>query len=169
MDMRISITSGDRIDKPLHIEVFGLSVTLSGLAPECPVIVEDSGDGLTVSIGAASDNEAVSQDSTQGAEPFAGEDAEQVVTERAVTYEPDGEQELFKKLSALRKKVAAETNVPPYVVFHDNTLREMCRKLPSDLTTLKSVQGVGQAKLDKYGELFIAAINEHTTGILEAA
>jgi len=50
-----------------------------------------------------------------------------------------------------------------YIIFHDKTLKEMSRLLPSDLRALKSVQGVEQDKLEKYGELFIvAAIRKHT-------
>ena len=48
--------------------------------------------------------------------------------------------------------------MPPYVVFTDKTLREMADKRPRTLAELASISGVGKAKLDRYGELFLSAI-----------
>jgi len=179
MDMSICITAGERSDKPLTIEVFGLSVSIAGLAPGCPVIVSESGGGFAVSIGgAAGDNGVASQTEACACEEAAAPESaaealgltaaapESAAAIQGLVAAPEQysehEQQLFKKLSALRKKISAETRVPPYVVFHDNTLREMCRVLPADLVAMRSIQGVGEAKLDKYGELFIAAIHEYT-------
>ena len=67
-------------------------------------------------------------------------------------------EELFTKLVELRKELATSANVPPYVVFNDKTLREMASCMPSDLVEMGSINGVGQAKLEKYGEQFLAAI-----------
>ena len=66
---------------------------------------------------------------------------------------------LFARLVALRKELAVSANVPPYVVFNDKTLREMAACLPSDLTELGSISGVGQVKLEKYGSRFLEIIN----------
>ena len=65
---------------------------------------------------------------------------------------------LFKKLSSLRRELAIAAKVPPYVIFHDKTLREMIHKRPNDLWELSEVSGVGQSKLDKYGEKFLSII-----------
>ena len=67
--------------------------------------------------------------------------------------------ELFKKLALLRKSLAATENVPPYLVFHDKTLHEMVNKMPKDLKTMGGISGVGLAKLEKYGHVFLDAIN----------
>jgi superfamily II DNA helicase RecQ len=67
---------------------------------------------------------------------------------------------LFHKLSDLRKELAKEANHPPYMVFKDKTLWEMVEKMPEDLTSFGSINGVGQAKLEKYGALFLSVINE---------
>ena len=67
--------------------------------------------------------------------------------------------ELFKKLALLRKSLAATENVPPYLVFHDKTLHEMVSKMPKDLKTMGGISGVGLAKLEKYGHVFLDAIN----------
>ena len=67
--------------------------------------------------------------------------------------------ELFKKLALLRKSLATAENVPPYLVFHDKTLHEMVSKMPKDLKTMGCISGVGLAKLEKYGSVFLDAIN----------
>jgi ATP-dependent DNA helicase RecQ len=68
---------------------------------------------------------------------------------------------LFERLRALRKRLADENGVPPYVIFHDATLRAMAQLMPLDLDRFASLPGVGQAKLARYGERFIAAVREH--------
>jgi ATP-dependent DNA helicase RecQ len=68
---------------------------------------------------------------------------------------------LFEALRARRRELAAEASVPPYVVFHDSTLREMAELKPVTLAALGRVSGVGEAKLARYGEAFIAVIAAH--------
>jgi ATP-dependent DNA helicase RecQ len=68
---------------------------------------------------------------------------------------------LFEHLRALRKRLADESGVPPYVIFHDSTLRAMAQLMPHDLDQFAALPGVGQAKLARYGERFIAAMREH--------
>ena len=68
---------------------------------------------------------------------------------------------LFERLRALRKRLADEHGLPPYVVFHDATLREMAERRPRNLQQFADLPGVGDAKLARYGERFIAAIMEH--------
>jgi ATP-dependent DNA helicase RecQ len=69
--------------------------------------------------------------------------------------------DLFERLRALRKRIADEQGLPPYVIFHDSTLREMTQRLPRTLPELSALRGVGEAKLLRYGERFLAAIHEH--------
>jgi ATP-dependent DNA helicase RecQ len=70
---------------------------------------------------------------------------------------------LFERLRALRKRLADESGVPPYVVFHDATLREMADRRPRTLQQFAELPGVGHAKLVRYGDHFIAAIAEHVS------
>jgi ATP-dependent DNA helicase RecQ len=65
---------------------------------------------------------------------------------------------LFDALRACRRELAQEAGVPPYVIFHDSTLREMAEQRPASLTELGHISGVGQRKLDAYGDAFLAAI-----------
>ena len=67
---------------------------------------------------------------------------------------------LFEKLRKLRIKLAFEQGIPPYIVFPDSTLRDMCQKLPSDMESFRLIKGVGETKAKKYGEIFLKAINE---------
>jgi ATP-dependent DNA helicase RecQ len=65
---------------------------------------------------------------------------------------------LFEALRAARRTIAAEAGVPPYVVFHDSTLREIAAVRPATLTELAKINGVGEAKLARYGSAMLAAI-----------
>jgi ATP-dependent DNA helicase RecQ len=71
---------------------------------------------------------------------------------------------LLTKLKELRRSLAQEGRVPAYIVFTDATLRDMCRKRPLTKTAFLSVTGVGEAKLQKYGEAFVRLIGEHSRG-----
>ena len=82
---------------------------------------------------------------------------------------PELTEQLFAHLVFLRKQIATEANLPPYIIFHDSTLKDMCRLLPSSLEELRAVQGVGQAKLEKYGLRFIQAIHEFVSYIKGAS
>ena len=74
------------------------------------------------------------------------------------------DEDLFDELRALRKRLADEQNVPAYVVFSDATLVEMAARRPATYTELLEVNGVGQAKLERYGDAFLAAIAERASG-----
>jgi ATP-dependent DNA helicase RecQ len=65
---------------------------------------------------------------------------------------------LFEALRACRRELAAEAGVPPYVIFHDSTLREMAAARPASRAELGRLSGVGARKLDAYGDAFLAAI-----------
>ena len=70
----------------------------------------------------------------------------------------DEDRELWEALRDCRRALAAEQGVPPYVIFHDTTLAEMARTRPADREALLAVSGVGQAKLERYGERFLEVI-----------
>jgi ATP-dependent DNA helicase RecQ len=65
---------------------------------------------------------------------------------------------LFETLREARRALAAEAGVPPYVVFHDSTLREIAAARPSSLAELAEINGVGRAKLERYGDAMLAAV-----------
>lgn len=75
---------------------------------------------------------------------------------RAVQLEVHNE--LFEKLKQVRKELAQKEYVPPYIIFSDQSLREMSAQLPSNDREFLMIRGVGQQKLEKYGQPFMAAI-----------
>ena len=69
-----------------------------------------------------------------------------------------GDEKLFQALKSLRLALSREQGVPPYVIFHDSTLRDMATRRPGDLAAMGQVSGVGAAKLKRYGETFLEVI-----------
>ncbi|HUG99513.1 MAG TPA: DNA helicase RecQ [Gammaproteobacteria bacterium] len=68
---------------------------------------------------------------------------------------------LFEALRVLRKSLADAQGVPPYIIFGDATLVEMARELPADPAALLDISGVGQKKLERYGQAFLTVIRAH--------
>jgi ATP-dependent DNA helicase RecQ len=68
---------------------------------------------------------------------------------------------LWEALRECRRQLADEQGVPPYVIFHDSTLQEMCVSVPQSLAEFALLSGVGERKLDKYGSEFLQVINNH--------
>ncbi|MCP5184616.1 MAG: DNA helicase RecQ [Pseudomonadales bacterium] len=71
---------------------------------------------------------------------------------------------LWHALRALRKRIADDEGVPPFVVFQDATLLDMVRQRPTRPTAMLDVHGVGQKRLERYGERFLDVIREHQLG-----
>jgi ATP-dependent DNA helicase RecQ len=76
----------------------------------------------------------------------------------------DVDRDLFERLRNVRLAIARSRGVPPYVIFHDTTLRDMARQRPATIEALRGVYGVGARKAEDLGEVFLAAIREHTAG-----
>ncbi len=73
-------------------------------------------------------------------------------------FEDEGETQLFEKLRLLRLEIARQFGLPPYVVFHDKTLKEMAILKPQSRTAMLQVTGVGEQKLERYGDRFLDVI-----------
>jgi ATP-dependent DNA helicase RecQ len=73
----------------------------------------------------------------------------------------DVDRELFEHLRGVRLEIARSRGVPPYVVFHDTTLRELARVKPRSMAELRGVYGVGARKAEDLGGLFLEAIRTH--------
>ena len=74
---------------------------------------------------------------------------------------------LWEALRDCRRELAEEQGVPPYVIFHDSTLVEMCSAVPRNLDEFANLSGVGERKLLKYGEQFLAALRQAERELLE--
>ena len=83
-------------------------------------------------------------------------------TKTARTTVPgDLDPRLWEALRECRLVLAKEQGVPPYVIFHDSTLAAMCSSQPRDLVQLAHLPGVGERKLERYGEAFLAVLRMH--------
>ena len=87
--------------------------------------------------------------------------AKKPVLEEEVNLKKAGMQLLYDRLRQLRKKIADEQSVPPYVIFHDSTLKLMAQVQPQTLVEFGQLSGVGSRKLQQYGEVFITEISAY--------
>jgi ATP-dependent DNA helicase RecQ len=76
----------------------------------------------------------------------------------------DYDRELFEELRALRRRIATDAGVPPYIVFGDATLQQMAYYIPQSEDSLSRISGVGAVKLQRYGEEFLGVICEYARG-----
>lgn len=74
------------------------------------------------------------------------------------------DKDLFARLRAVRKNIAEEEQVPPYIIFSDKTLHEMCREYPASSSDMRKISGVGDLKLKRYGSFFLREIAEYVRG-----
>jgi len=72
----------------------------------------------------------------------------------------DSDKAVFEQLRKHRLELSKKEGVPPYVIFHDKTLQELCLKRPKTLVEMLEVSGVGEKKAEKYGEQFLAMLRE---------
>ncbi|MBS0894025.1 ATP-dependent DNA helicase RecQ [Tatumella sp. JGM130] len=75
------------------------------------------------------------------------------------------DRKLFARLRKLRKTIADEESIPPYVVFNDATLIEMAELLPVSASEMLSVNGIGQRKLERFGQPFMQMIKQHLSDL----
>lgn len=80
-------------------------------------------------------------------------------------YSAVSEDPLWYLLKAKRTELAREQGVPPYVIFHDSTLLEILNRRPSNIDEMSQISGVGQAKLDCYGDAFLQVLEDAASGI----
>jgi ATP-dependent DNA helicase RecQ len=71
---------------------------------------------------------------------------------------------LFESLRKLRKQLADEAGMPPYIIFNDASLREMAERQPTTMEEFSTILGVGQAKLARYGGQFVELIQQQSRG-----
>ncbi len=70
--------------------------------------------------------------------------------------------DLWDALRECRRQLAEELSLPPYVIFHDSTLRQMATSRPRDADAMLAINGVGETKLERYGSRFLAVLESHT-------
>ncbi|MEQ9229733.1 MAG: HRDC domain-containing protein, partial [Cyclobacteriaceae bacterium] len=92
---------------------------------------------------------------------FTSEGDEEESSERAPINAKAYDVKLFEMLKALRKKIAKEKDLPPYVIFQDPSLEEMATTYPTTKEELASVNGVGMGKVQKFGKSFLELIKDY--------
>lgn len=90
-------------------------------------------------------------------------------TEVAMTEQPDFDAALFEHLRVTRRQLADELDVAPYIIFGDNTLRQLCLYRPQNIEQLLRISGVGQRKADSYGTTFLQAISQYLSNEQQTA
>ena len=88
-------------------------------------------------------------------------DEEEVSTEKAPVNTKSYDDKLFEMLKTLRKKIAKEKDLPPYVIFQDPSLEEMATTYPTTKEDLAQINGVGMGKVNKFGDEFLALIQNY--------
>ena len=109
------------------------------------------------------------RDYLKGAEPLilrletatAGGSRKRQARQVAETDLAPGDEALFNALRACRRRIAEAEGVPPYVVFHDATLRGLVHLRPTSMGQMLEVHGIGQTRLQRYGEAFLEVLREH--------
>jgi len=95
--------------------------------------------------------------------------AKKTVAERSIAGTHSADPSLFQTLRTLRREIAQEQGVPPFVVFSDRTLLDMVAKRPSDMPGFVQVHGVGATKANRYGERFLAALGNPGVGVFKGS
>jgi len=79
----------------------------------------------------------------------------------AVAFDNDVDEQLFAALKEARRELAKAQNIPPYIIFHDKTLRELALRKPASADEMLTIGGVGEQKIQRYGDTFLALIAQH--------
>jgi superfamily II DNA helicase RecQ len=161
----------------LHLKIGGFSIAVSDISDSGKLAVIDESGKISIEFLSAEIHSVpdvpVKPDVIQNIDSDAfEEDVKEIILEepviKAVSEVPVFAQVqnvshdiLFQRLVALRRQISQEVQLPPYIIFHDTTLKDMISKLPVDLDEMKEVSGVGQAKLQKYGIKFANVIKEY--------
>ena len=82
-----------------------------------------------------------------------------------VRSKPVADKALLSRLTAVRRRIAEEQHVPPFIIFTNATLRDMAMKRPKNRREMLRVDGVGEGKLERYGDAFLRAIEDYTQGL----
>jgi ATP-dependent DNA helicase RecQ len=124
------------------------------------LIAQDAARHNVVALTDAGRRALVERTPVEIREAVAAVPARRVRTSTAAVDDEDYDRDVFAALRALRREIAAERDVPPYVVFSDAVLRAMARELPRTPAQLRSISGVGEKKLADFGAQFLAVIAE---------
>lgn len=128
-------------------------------------LVSESTDGYGVLILNAASWEVLRGQRTvhihTAAQRGAGSGAQSPRRDDSALHLSEDNQTLFDALRALRKRIAQAAGIPPYVIFHDATLKRIAQMRPKQLEDFLSIPGIGQTKLERYGAAFLEVVRHH--------
>ena len=143
------------------------ALMVSVLSSRQELVIYEEGGGFELEVRKR-ESERVWWEEPSAFEPEAAQEKARLVKVSAPVLEEahpvvppvvEPEANMFKKLAELRREIASADRVPAYMVFHDKALLQMVEVMPQNLAAFGKISGVGQAKLEKYGERFLAVIN----------
>jgi len=140
----------------VRMEFAGTVIEVSGLSGR--LVIEDTGSGASV-CGEAKGTAELLDTAAYIDAPCSVPAADAQPPRR----ERDTDEGLFLELSKLRTRIADEEGSKPFMVFHDETLREISIRRPATISELLTVKGIGAAKADKYGDALIALVRRRGT------
>ena len=158
--MKLVIDSKDASGS-LHLKISGFLIELSDISSTGKVAIIEGSDNVSIEVLPVEEKLSVDKvkepllDNLQEVEAVEAVEPLSEAVPEVLDISPDL---LFQRLVDLRKQISKEEKLPPYIIFHDTSLKDMVSKLPVDLESMKNVSGVGHAKLEKYGERFVEAI-----------
>jgi superfamily II DNA helicase RecQ len=163
MSMKITFSTQD-LTESLHISLTGSRIVFSGFTDEKTISIEEAAGQVAVSVSAVEAVQPVMEEVAPVPQVQTLPDSQEVqVVDVTKGSDVPFSGELFNELVLLRRKIATELNFRPYFIFHDSTLKEMCRTLPCDLQELRKISGVGESKIVNYGPAFLEVIRSYVS------
>jgi superfamily II DNA helicase RecQ len=159
LHMQISITAIDGIVKTLSLEVSGFKTEVSGFDAGRKLVITENDGGVSITAQDISSQEIKPEASPRKQEAAGAKEEAPMSGDVRAGQAPSGG--LFRKLSDLRRSIAEEARLPAYTIFQDKSLHAMCEALPQDIQALRAIKGVGEARITKYGDMFVDAIKRH--------
>jgi ATP-dependent DNA helicase RecQ len=167
MDLEFTISAREA-GSALQVEILENRATVTGLASGRKIVFEGFFGDVRVKLLPAEEMDQAfptvlaeaTAEQPNIKHPVTGESVAPLeAKDEATAEQPDPQ--LLGRLVALRKQISTEVKLPPFIIFHDSTLKAMCRRLPANLAALGTISGVGEAKLKNYGARFLEVIREY--------
>jgi len=158
-------TKGIRQWKHNDLSVYGIAKEVStaeikeifGLLVAEGLLYKKSGEFPTFGVTQAGRSFLANRETLTLTRPKRAEEKASTASRAALDYD----QSLFDSLRELRRRLAAERDVPPYVIFADATLQQMAHYLPQNRESFSRISGVGATKLEQFAEAFVPVIQDH--------
>lgn len=152
--MRLVVSSDSKSSFSVRLD--GVSIQFEDIGASRSVSIEKDGDEFSVDVMSLDECiESIVDSPVESVDDTVVEDSIDIGEIISVV---DLEEALFGELAGLRMEISKELSIPPYMVFSNKTLKEMAKERPLDLEALSHISGIGDVKLEKFGDRFLEAI-----------